>query len=121
MILELCEVYSSAIAAIAKANGLSTAMRKAMPVELENGVMYAGGFFLTRPGSTKPEMVVAFSFWEDRVILQTIARNQLNERTAGRQTWTYLEGIDSWLVDLDKDLKAGKLDHKQPHGRAPGY
>lgn len=107
--MELCEVYANAIQAVAKRNGLDTALRRATPFETKEVVVYAGGFFLTRPGITAPEMIVAFSFKGDSVTLGTRARNEQNSRTRALQEFSYAEGIDGWLSDLDKDLKAGKL------------
>lgn len=107
---DIAELYVDLIAKIAEGHGLKMAVQKAMPVAADKkGILFAGALYLMPSNTTRPEMSIAFSFQTDQVMLQTRARNEQNTRTGRGRTIAYAEGLDSWAMDLDKDLKAGRL------------
>lgn len=68
-----------------------------------------GRLWLVPEGSTIPQAHLMFQFGEDAVKLGLQTRS---ERSFA-QVVTYAEGVEGFLRELQKVLRAGKLEHKR--------
>lgn len=100
-IVNLEQLYLVAIVNTVNAEKLTAVLQ-----DFDNG---AGRLWLVREGSTVPSAEIEFKFDRDVVHLGIISRN---ERSLLREV-KYAEGIDGFLEDLQKFLRAGLLAHKR--------